>query len=150
MTLATLALGAPAASATTLPAHTTPPRLAAATAHATHYHGCVGGSGWPHYCSTWAIPAVIVNCESWGRDFATHATASSGFYQIAASTWNSYGGQRFATYAFQATRAQQAIIAARIWWGEDWLNGHLVSTRGSYPGKGAGQWTCTARVGWSS
>jgi hypothetical protein len=80
----------------------------------------------------WVIPAPIVMCESRGQDEPPNSATASGFYQIISSTWAAYGGLRFAPQAYEATRAEQGVVAARIW------NG----------GRGASQWTCAGIVGY--
>jgi muramidase (phage lysozyme) len=74
----------------------------------------------------WAIPAYVVQCESGGQNLPPNSAGASGYYQIIASTWQGYGGGRYAPQAYQATAQQQGMIASRIWDG----------------GAGAQQWVC--------
>lgn len=76
----------------------------------------------------WAIPAAIVNCESGGQNLPPNFAGASGYYQILPSTWKLFGGSGPAAY--QASKAEQDRVAARIW------NG----------GAGAGNWVCAALV----
>jgi hypothetical protein len=74
----------------------------------------------------WAIPASVVQCESGGQNLPPNSAGASGYYQIIPSTWQAYGGDRYAATAYQATAQEQATVAASIWAG----------------GTGAGQWVC--------
>lgn len=74
----------------------------------------------------WAIPAAIVMCESGGANLAPNSAGASGYYQVIPSTWIAYGGGRYASQAYLASKSAQDEIAARIWAG----------------GSGAGQWVC--------
>lgn len=97
------------------------------------YSGCVGGYGYPHYCSTFAVPATIVQCESHGVIHeSSHPWGSSGLYQIEPATWAAYGGLRFTRLPYEASKQQQSLIASRIWAG----------------GRGASQWSCAYITGW--
>jgi len=80
----------------------------------------------------WAIPWPIVKCESGGRNLPPNRASAAGYYQIISSTWAAYGGRAFAPRADLATKAQQSIIAARIWDG----------------GRGASQWVCAKLTGY--
>jgi hypothetical protein len=96
-------------------------RIAAAAAQrataATQSSGAGGG---------WAIPSSVVQCESHGQNVGPNGAGASGYYQIIPSTWLAYGGGQYASQAYEATAAQQAAVASRIWDG----------------GAGAGQWVC--------
>ena len=99
-------------------------RVAAAQAPAAQASSQqTGGSG------AWAIPDSVVRCESGGQNLAPNSAGASGYYQIIPSTWQAYGGGQYASSAYQATAAQQATVASRIW------NG----------GAGASQWVCAGR-----
>jgi len=92
------------------------------------YRGWTSYGGWARY----AIPASIVECESRGNVHeSSHPYSSSGLYQIEATTWARYGGLRFASLPYLASKLQQSVIARRIW--------TLA---------GAGQWTCSYITGW--
>lgn len=77
---------------------------------------------------TWAIPWSIVSCESHGHDDPPNSAGASGYYQIIPSTWIAYGGGKFASEAYEASKPDQDIVASRIWAG----------------GSGATQWVCKA------
>jgi len=97
------------------------------------YRGTVGGGGWPVYRARFAVPACIVNAESHGYVHEhSHPYGSSGLYQIEVSTWELFGGGRFAHYPYQATPLQQSIVASRIW-------NH---------GRGASNWSTAAGCGY--
>jgi len=92
------------------------------------YRGWTALGGWSRY----AIPATIVECESRGDvSEDSHPYSSSGLYQIEATTWVRYGGLRFASLPYLASKLQQSIVARRIW---------------RYQGPGA--WTCSYLTGW--
>jgi hypothetical protein len=76
----------------------------------------------------WAIPSSIVQCESTFQNLPPNSASASGYYQIVTSTWLAYGGGRYASQAYLASKSEQDVIAARIWDG----------------GNGARQWVCKA------
>jgi septal ring factor EnvC (AmiA/AmiB activator) len=83
----------------------------------------IGGSG------GWAIPYSVVLCESGGQDLPPNGAGASGYYQIVPATWREFGGSGAAAY--QAPKAQQDAVAAKIW----------------NNGAGASNWTCSGIVG---
>lgn len=97
------------------------------------YDGCVGGNGYRRYCSTFPVPACIVNAESHGLVHEhSHPWSSSGLVQIELGTWHSEGGLKYAQFPYEASKLQQSIVASRIW-------AH---------GAGAGQWSVAAACGY--
>jgi hypothetical protein len=60
----------------------------------------------------------IARCESggnWSYPPVTNRTGTySGGLMIWQKAWIAYGGQRYASWAYQATKAQQIIIAEKI------------------------------------
>jgi peptidoglycan hydrolase CwlO-like protein len=76
----------------------------------------------------WAIPWPIVQCESGGQNLPPNSATASGYYQILDSTWHGLGGST--PHAFQASKAEQDRLAAKLW------NG----------GAGASNWVCAALV----
>jgi peptidoglycan hydrolase CwlO-like protein len=77
----------------------------------------------------WAIPWPIVQCESGGQNLPPNAASASGYYQMLDSTWHGLGGTT--PHAYQASKAEQDRLAARLWAG----------------GAGARNWVCAALVG---
>ncbi|MEA2396218.1 MAG: hypothetical protein QOJ82_4109 [Solirubrobacteraceae bacterium] len=77
----------------------------------------------------WAIPWPIVQCESGGQNLPPNSATASGYYQMLDSTWHGLGGST--PHAYQASKAEQDRLAARLW------NG----------GAGASNWVCAALVG---
>lgn len=84
----------------------------------------VPGPGGP-----WAIPWPIVQCESGGQNLPPNYAGASGYYQFLPSTWAGLGGST--KHAYQASRAEQDRLAAKLWAG----------------GAGARNWVCAALVG---
>ena len=77
----------------------------------------------------WAIPWPIVQCESGGQNLPPNFASASGYYQMLDSTWHGLGGST--PHAYQAGKAEQDRLAARLWAG----------------GSGARNWVCAALVG---
>jgi hypothetical protein len=77
----------------------------------------------------WAIPWVIVQCESGGQNMPPNWAGASGYYQFMTATWRALGGST--PHAYQASKAEQDRLAARLWAG----------------GRGASNWDCAALVG---
>ena len=96
-------------------------RLLAARARAARD---TAGPGGP-----WAIPWAVVQCESGGQNLPPNSAGASGYYQMMPATWKGLGGST--PNAYQASKAEQDRLAARLW------NG----------GGGASNWVCAALVG---
>lgn len=77
----------------------------------------------------WAIPWPIVECESGGQNLPPNGAGASGYYQFLPSTWKGLGGST--PHAYQAPKAEQDRLAARLWAG----------------GSGARNWVCASLVG---
>ena len=77
----------------------------------------------------WAIPWPIVQCESGGQNLPPNSAGASGYYQILDTTWHGLGGST--PHAYQASKAEQDRLAARLWAG----------------GAGARNWVCADLVG---
>jgi peptidoglycan hydrolase CwlO-like protein len=90
--------------------------LRAAAARAT-------GPGGP-----WAVPWPIVQCESGGQNLPPNSAGASGYYQMLDTTWHGLGGST--PHAYQASKAEQDRLAARLWAG----------------GAGAHNWVCAGMV----
>ena len=95
-------------------------RLLAAQARAASSQGPGG---------PWSIPWPIVECESGGQNLPPNSATASGYYQMLDSTWHGLGGST--PHAYQASKAEQDRLAARLWAG----------------GSGAHNWVCAAIVG---
>ncbi|MEA2305365.1 MAG: hypothetical protein QOH43_2645 [Solirubrobacteraceae bacterium] len=76
----------------------------------------------------WAIPWAVVQCESGGQNLPPNSATASGYYQMLDSTWTGLGGST--PHAYQASKAEQDRLAARLWAG----------------GRGSGNWVCAALV----
>lgn len=62
----------------------------------------------------------IAHCESGGR---WHIDTGNGYFgglQISKSTWDGYGGRKFARYPHGATKREQIRVAERIRNGQGW------------------------------
>jgi hypothetical protein len=62
----------------------------------------------------------IAHCESGGR---WHIATGNGYFgglQISKSTWDGYGGRKFARYPHGATKREQIRVAERIQNGQGW------------------------------
>lgn len=62
----------------------------------------------------------LAQCESNGDWQINTGNGYHGGLQFSPSTWNAYGGQEFAPYAYQATREQQIAVAERTLAGQGW------------------------------
>ena len=82
----------------------------------------------PYRCNgtRFAIPCYIVSCESSFQNLSPNSASASGYYQFIRSTWHSTGGGQYADEAYRASKAEQDIVAARLWSG----------------GAGASHWDC--------
>ena len=76
----------------------------------------------------WAIPWAIVQCESGGQNVPPNSAGASGYYQFMQATWKGLGGST--KHAYQASKAEQDRLAARLWAG----------------GAGAHNWVCASLV----
>lgn len=77
----------------------------------------------------WAIPYAVVECESGGQNLPPNSASASGYYQFLDSTWAGLGGST--KHAFQAPKAEQDRLAARLW----------------NNGAGARNWDCAVILG---
>ena len=62
----------------------------------------------------WTVWDTIAACESSGNWHDNTGNGYSGGLQFSPSTWLQYGGGQFASYAWQASREQQIVVAERI------------------------------------
>ena len=76
----------------------------------------------------WAIPWPIVQCESGGQNVPPNYAGASGYYQFMQATWRGLGGST--PHAYQASKAEQDRLAARLWAGgagrHNWVCAGLV------------------------
>jgi septal ring factor EnvC (AmiA/AmiB activator) len=83
----------------------------------------IAGPGGP-----WAIPWPIVQCESGGQNLPPNYAGASGYYQFMVATWKGLGGST--PQAYQASKAEQDRLAARLWAGgagrDNWVCASLV------------------------
>ncbi len=63
----------------------------------------------------WTIPWPIVQCESGGQNMPPNYAGASGYYQFMPATWRGLGGST--PHAYQAPKAEQDRLAARLWAG---------------------------------
>lgn len=68
----------------------------------------------------------LAQCESHGQwNYGPHSGWGSGIYhgglQFHPNTWNAYGGQQYALYAYQASREQQIAVAERVLASQGWV-----------------------------
>jgi hypothetical protein len=87
----------------------------------TPHYGCTTLGG----CKYWALPAYIVDCESGGDYTPGRGLTYGGAYGLLPSTWQQYGGSRWAGQANLAPARAQDIVASRVW-----------------DSVGAGAWSC--------
>ncbi|AGP30209.1 resuscitation-promoting factor Rpf1 domain-containing protein [Corynebacterium terpenotabidum] len=76
----------------------------------------------------------LAECESGGNWSINTGNGYHGGLQFSPSTWNAYGGQEFAPYAYQATREEQIVVGERVLAGQGW---------GAWP-------SCSAKLGLTS
>jgi hypothetical protein len=87
----------------------------------TPHYGCTTLGG----CRFWALPAYIVDCESGGDYTPSRGLTYGGAYGLLPSTWQQFGGSRWAAQANFASARAQDIVASRVW-----------------DAVGAGAWSC--------
>ena len=76
----------------------------------------------------------LAQCEAGGNWAINTGNGFHGGLQFSPSTWNGYGGQEFAPYAYQASREEQIVVGERVLAGQGW---------GAWP-------SCSARLGLNS
>jgi resuscitation-promoting factor RpfA len=62
----------------------------------------------------------VAQCESGGRWDINTGNGYHGGLQFAPSTWSGFGGAQFAPVAYQATRAEQIVVAERVLAKQGW------------------------------
>lgn len=90
------------------------------------------------YSASVSVPAPkhnvwdsLAQCESGGNWSINNGNGYHGGLQFHPQTWNGYGGQQYAPYAYQATREQQIAVAEKVQAGQGW---------GAWP-------ACTSKLG---
>lgn len=73
----------------------------------------------------------LAQCEAGGNWSINTGNGYHGGLQFHPQTWNGYGGQQYAPYAYQATREQQIAVAEKVQAGQGW---------GAWP-------ACTSKLG---
>ncbi|OFO15602.1 resuscitation-promoting factor RpfA [Corynebacterium sp. HMSC22B11] len=76
----------------------------------------------------------LAQCEAGGNWQINTGNGYHGGLQFSPSTWNAYGGQKYAPYAYQASREQQIAVAEKVLAGQGW---------GAWP-------SCSAQLGLNS
>jgi resuscitation-promoting factor RpfA len=75
-------------------------------------------AGTANAAATWdQVKGPIERCESGGRNIPTSVPGpftASGFWQITNPTWRDHGGGEFASRALFASRAEQEVVAERL------------------------------------
>ena len=62
----------------------------------------------------------LAQCEAGGNWSINTGNGFHGGLQFSPSTWNAYGGNRYAPNAYQATREQQIAVAEKVLAGQGW------------------------------
>ena len=62
----------------------------------------------------YAIPSSVVQCESGGNAHAVSPFTGGGLYGILSSSWQDFGGTRYAPEPYDATPGEQGAIAQKI------------------------------------
>lgn len=76
----------------------------------------------------------LAQCEAGGNWQINTGNGFHGGLQFSPSTWNAHGGQKYAPYAYQATREQQIAVAEKVLASQGW---------GAWP-------ACSAKLGLNS
>ncbi|MDN6478915.1 transglycosylase family protein, partial [Corynebacterium variabile] len=63
---------------------------------------------------------ALAQCEAGGNWAINTGNGFHGGLQFSPSTWNGYGGQEFAPYAYQASREEQIVVGERVLAGQGW------------------------------
>ncbi|MEV1022722.1 transglycosylase family protein [Streptomyces sp. NPDC050264] len=94
---------------------------AAASAAPPSARGTAGVAFRPHDCAREQWPwSCLAECESGGRWNANTGNSFYGGLQFRQSTWEEYGGLKYAPRADLATRAEQIEIAEEVLRGQGW------------------------------
>jgi resuscitation-promoting factor RpfA len=91
--------------------------------------------------STWDR---VAQCESGGRWDINTGNGYHGGLQFSPSTWKGFGGGEFAPVAYQASRAQQIVVAERVLAKQGWGAWPVCSRKAGAVGESASQRTAPA------
>jgi resuscitation-promoting factor RpfA len=86
--------------------------------------------------STWDR---VAQCESGGRWDINTGNGFHGGLQFTPSTWKGFGGAEFAPVAYQASRAQQIVVAERVLAKQGWGAWPVCSRKAGAVGEPASQ-----------
>ena len=93
---------------------TTRRAVGVAVASAATLGAGLAGASAAHAETPWNVWDAVATCES-GNNW--HLSTGNGYYgglQFSQSTWAGYGGGQYGSYAHQASRDQQIIVAQRV------------------------------------
>lgn len=92
--------------------------------------------------STWDR---VAQCESGGRWDINTGNGYHGGLQFSPTTWRGFGGTEFAPVAYQATRAQQIVVAERVLAKQGWGAWPVCSRKAGAVGEPASLRTAPAQ-----
>ncbi|WP_433276478.1 transglycosylase family protein [Pseudonocardia xinjiangensis] len=92
--------------------------------------------------STWDR---VAQCESGGRWDINTGNGYHGGLQFSPSTWRGFGGAEFAPVAYQASRAQQIVVAERVLAKQGWGAWPVCSRKAGAVGEAATQRSAPAQ-----
>ncbi|OLT17451.1 hypothetical protein BJF78_13005 [Pseudonocardia sp. CNS-139] len=81
----------------------------------------------------------VAQCESGGRWDINTGNGYHGGLQFSPRTWSAFGGGEFAPVAYQASRAEQIVVAERVLAGQGWNAWPVCSRKAGARGEGATQ-----------
>jgi hypothetical protein len=81
----------------------------------------------------------VAQCESGGRWDINTGNGYHGGLQFSPRTWTAFGGGQFAPVAYQATRAEQIVVAERVLAQQGWNAWPVCSKKAGATGEAATQ-----------